>query len=407
LGSAPEDSASMTWDVIIVGAGPAGAATAATLASLGERVLLVDAHTSPRATLGESLPPIAIGLVNHFLGEALAHEHNRGCAFRTSGNVSLWATEQADVKDFFFTATGFGLCVDRRAFDEALRTRAVAVGATLQKGLRFESCVALMGSDANWEVSLRSAKQLVNYRARYLVDCSGRGAVVAKALGVPIIGQTDNLFAYAQWFSLDAEDDDRYTRLEASQDGWWYSNRLPTTEKNQTTRLVVFHCDKDLPQAKAAANQSGFNQLLSSSAHIGPLLKAKGYQSRGAIRGSPANSQRLATFCGDGWLAVGDSAQAYDPLSSQGIDKALRAGSQAGHMIHYALRDSPHNPSGLGATNSFIERYEQQQQQLWQTYVSQLNFYYRQQTRWAEHPFWQRRHKHQHHLSLSARQLAT
>jgi flavin-dependent dehydrogenase len=88
---------------------------------------------------------------------------------------------------------------------------------------------------------------------------------------------------------------------------------------------------------------------------------------------------------------VGDAAQAYDPLSSQGIDKALRTASHAGHMIHYALADRPQGTAGLGSGNAYIRQYDEQQRQLWQTYLSQRDFYYGIQRRWSDRPFWQRR----------------
>lgn len=379
-----------TWDVVIVGAGPAGTATAITLAKFGQRVLLLEERTSPRFKLGESLPPTSVGLVKHFLGDLEDPAQNLPGLFRTAGNVSLWTTEQADITDFFFTMTGFGLCVERLAFDEALRSSAVAAGATLLKGVRFESCVRIADGSFNWQLKLSSDTQTQQHHARYLVDCSGRRAVVAKALCVPITHH-DCLFAYAQWFSCSGGDDDRYTRIEAAPHGWWYSNRLPGAESNETRRLVVWHSDKDLPAARMAATGPGFDQLLDSSTHLAPLLKARGYLPCGTIRGAPANSQRLQDFCGDAWMAVGDAAQAYDPLSSQGIDKALKTGSHAGHMIHYALTDCPEGTTGLGSHNAHIHQYAAQQQQLWQTYLSHKDFYYRTQPRWAEHPFWQRR----------------
>lgn len=386
------DRADTAWDVVVVGAGPAGSATAITLARFGQRVLLVEEQVSPRFKLGESLPPSCIGLVKHFLGNLEGLERNLRGAFRAAGNVSVWATAQAQITDFFFTQSGFGLCVDRLAFDAALRSKAVAAGATLLKGMRFESCTRIVDGPFNWELSLSSPGRTQAHRAHYLVDGSGRWAVVAKALGVHT-DSADDLFAYAQWFSTLAEDDDRYTRIEAGPHGWWYSNRLPGAEGNRTRRLVVFHSDKDLPEANMAARQEGFIQLLGDSAHIGPLLKAEGYRPCGTIRGVPANSQRLRFFCGDAWLAVGDAAQAYDPLSSQGIDKALRTGSHAGHMIHYALTDHPRNATDLGSGNAFIQQYAEQQRQLWQTYCSRRDFYYRAQRRWPDKLFWQRRHR--------------
>lgn len=385
------DRSPTTWDVVIVGAGPAGAATAITLAGFGRRVLLVDERTSPSFKLGESLPPSSIGLVKHFLGEFDDPKQNSPGLFKCAGNVSLWASKQADTTDFFFTMTGFGLCVERLAFDEALRSNAVAAGVSLLKGVRFESCTRITDQPFNWQLRLGPAMQLEDCRARYLVDCSGRRSVVAKALGIQYAHSDDRLFAYAQWFSCAGDDDDRYTRIEAGQHGWWYSNRLPSHEGNETKRLVVLHSDKDLPAARMAARRTGFDQLLDDSTHIAPLLKSKGYHPCGKIRGAPANSQRLQDFCGDAWMAVGDAAQAYDPLSSQGIDKALRTGSHAGHMIHYALEDNPQDAAELGHRNAYIRQYDEQQRDLWETYLSQRDLYYHSQTRWSDQPFWQRR----------------
>ncbi|MFJ7566217.1 NAD(P)/FAD-dependent oxidoreductase [Herminiimonas sp. NPDC097707] len=386
------DQTDTVWDVVIVGAGPAGAATAITLARFGQRVLLVEERVSTSFKLGESLPPTSIGLVKHFLGDLEDPEQDHPGLFRTAGNVSLWATEQADVTDFFFTLTGYGLCVERLAFDEALRSNAIATGASLLTGVRFESCARSADPSFNWQLTLSSETRTQQYRARYLVDCTGRRAAVAKSLGVPIVDSDDKLFAYAQWYSFIGEDDDRYTRIEAAPNGWWYSNRLPSTEGNESRRLVVFHSDKDLPAARMAARLEGFDQVLQDSTHIAPLLKARGYQACGTIRGAPANSQRLQDFCGDAWMAVGDAAQAYDPLSSQGIDKALRTASHAGHMIHYALTDCPQGTvGGLDKRNEFVHQYDEQQRQLWQTYLSQRDFYYGIQPRWSDQPFWQRR----------------
>ncbi|NYT44912.1 NAD(P)/FAD-dependent oxidoreductase [Pollutimonas thiosulfatoxidans] len=391
MSSIRADPADPTWDVIVVGAGPAGAATALTLAKLGQRVLLAEERVSTSFKLGESLPPSAIGLVKHFLDDSEQPGRDLPGVFRTAGNISLWATEQADVADFFFTSTGFGLCVERLAFDEALRLKAVEAGTSLLKGVRFQSCERIADGAFNWHVSLTGEAQMLKHRARYLVDCSGRRAVVARALGVPTVDTDDQLFAYAQWFSVAGDDDDRYTRIEAGPHGWWYSNRLPGTDGDETRRLVVFHSDKDLPAAKMAARPQGYDQLLDESSHLAPLLKTGGYQPCGTIRGAPAHSQRLQDFCGDAWMAVGDAAQAYDPLSSQGIDKALRTASHAGHMIHYALADCSQGREGLSSSNTYIGQYNEQQRKLWQTYLSQRDYYYGIQRRWSDRPFWQRR----------------
>ena len=150
------DPTGTTWDVVIVGSGPAGAATAITLAKYGQRVLLVEKRGSPSFKLGESLPPASMGLVRHFLGDPESPEQQLPGLFRTAGNISLWGTEQAEIGDFFFTSTGHGLCVDRLAFDEALRTKALAAGATLVKDVRFQSCTRIENGNFNWQLTLAS-----------------------------------------------------------------------------------------------------------------------------------------------------------------------------------------------------------------------------------------------------------
>lgn len=386
------------WDVVVVGAGPAGAATALTLAGFGRRVLLVERGTTAGFKFGESLPPVSIDLVRHFLGDIDGPGWSPGSRYKTAGNLSLWAAGPPDVTDFYFTPSGFGLCVDRLAFDEALRTAAVAAGATLLRGCRLDACERIADRSCNWRLSLASAAGTSRHLARYMVDCSGRRAVLATALGVPTDSH-DRLFAYARWFSREGADDDRHTRVEAASGGWWYSNRLPGAGDNRTIRLVVFHTDRDLPESRLAGHPDGFERLLDQFTLVAPLLRAGGYRPCGAIRGAPAGSQRLREFYGDAWMAVGDAAQAYDPLSSQGIDKALRTGSHAAHMIHYALAECDESPAALDGRNAYVRQYADQQGQLWQAYLSRLDYYYGIQTRWSDQPFWQRR-------SLAAREFA-
>ncbi|MGU3399846.1 NAD(P)/FAD-dependent oxidoreductase [Brucellaceae bacterium D45D] len=379
------------WDVVIVGSGPAGSATAITLARLGQRVLMVEKRAALDFKLGETLLPGSIGLVKHLLGEIGGRVGAFAGVFQTAGTVSLWANGQPDGFDFFFTSSGHGLCVDRLAFDEALRQSAIAAVVTLIKGTGFQSCKRVGDGSCNWEVVFVSDKQNRQVHARYIVDCTGRQAAVAQTLGVSFSPDEDRLFAYAQWFISGGQDDDRHTRIEAAAQVWWYSSRLPGSDHGQSRRLVVFFSDKDLPASKLAVTPQGFDQLLRETKHMAPLLWERGYEASGAIGGAPAHSQRLERFCGDGWLAVGDAAQAYDPLSSQGIDKALNTGSHAGHMIHYALADEP----GLfDASNSFIRRYDEEQRRLWADYISQRDYSYTIQPRWAGETFWERRRQH-------------
>ena len=207
------------------------------------------------------------------------------------GNILLWGTEPTEIADFFFAPAGHGLCVDRLALDEALRTKAVAAGATLLKDVCFQSCTRIEGCNFNWQLTLTSRNGTRHDRARYLVDCSGRQAVVARILGVPTVSHSDRLFAYAQWFSCSGGDDDRYTRMRprhtaggtaiacpASKtmkpDGWWFCTPIRICRRRGwrrrgkawincwTVRRILRLCSK--PENITLAGSSGERRPIAS-----------------------------------------------------------------------------------------------------------------------------------------------
>jgi flavin-dependent dehydrogenase len=82
------------------------------------------------------------------------------------------------------------------------------------------------------------------------------------------------------------------------------------------------------------------------------------------------------------WLAVGDSAMAFDPLASQGIAKALDHGKRAAAAI----------AEQLGGGASFPERFACDLEREYAAYRATRADYYRMEKRWPGSMFWKRRH---------------
>ena len=82
------------------------------------------------------------------------------------------------------------------------------------------------------------------------------------------------------------------------------------------------------------------------------------------------------------WLLVGDAAMTWDPLSGQGICKALESGMRAARAIDRALD---------GETRS-LEDYAQWTRDRFGSYLQSRAKYYRAERRWPDAPFWRRRH---------------
>lgn len=383
-------------DVLIVGAGPAGSAAAIILAGQGFKVLMLEKHQQQSVKLGESLPPASLGLVEHFLGDIDKLKLSDIGCYKTQGNISTWAGAEADIADFFFSPKGYGLCINRYDFDLSLQKKAEEHGAKILRGKQFKQCKTIGESEYSWQVSYSdiNTTSTQTVKTRYIIDASGRQAQVATSLKEKRLF-LDNLFAYAMWYNSNIDDQDCFTRIEACKDGWFYSNRLPKssesttdTTTNNSERLVVFHTDKDLAIAKSIANPQGFTEILKQANNIQSLLEEREYSANTQMRGASACSQRLENFAGRAWLAVGDAAQAYDPLSSQGIFKSLDSGNSAGQYLAYALSDSNEL---IDNNDIYIKRYIDEQEQLWQQYTEQKNYYYQSQPHWQDQPFWQRR----------------
>ncbi len=102
------------------------------------------------------------------------------------------------------------------------------------------------------------------------------------------------------------------TLVEAVRDGWWYSALLPNGEV-----VVAFMTDADIYGRVSKYSRYFWNQQLQRTKHTKTHLNAGVPVSVSQI--VSANSSRLDKTAGKNWLAVGDAAMAFDPLSSQEI----------------------------------------------------------------------------------------
>src|SRR6185503_10699170 len=126
-----------TADVVIVGGGPAGAATALALARRGLSAIVLEAHTTPQMKVGECLPPSINPLLDHFgITERLRRRGN----LPSYGNRFVWGSNSIEEHDFIFGTKGAGWRLDRATFEDELMQAAIEAGAVWRHGRALVAC---------------------------------------------------------------------------------------------------------------------------------------------------------------------------------------------------------------------------------------------------------------------------
>ena len=362
--------ASLNVDVAIVGGGPAGIATALTLARSGASVLVVERSFYEEERVGETFPPaIQYALARLDLWEEFAAaRHVPSQAIRC-----LWGSDEPYERSFIFDPYGTGWHVNRQAFDASLALAARRRGVHVNTGHRLLSCEK--EATEGWALRLKSQAGESWTRARFVVDATGRAATLVRRLGGERIAcdRLVGIYGYFKGASGGARAG-QFTLIEAVEDGWWYSAPLPAERL-----AVAFMTDADLCTRNSLREAPRWTEKLSQSPHT--LARTCSLLLDDVLRVVPAHSSRSNPLCGRDWLAVGDAATALDPLAGDGVLRALGKGIRAAEAIL----------TSWSGDRSALMDYSREMIEEFSIYIERRDAYYQRETRWSEMPFWVRR----------------
>lgn len=368
-------------DVVILGGGPAGTAAAVSLRSHAPAlsIALVEQTGYDAPRVGETLPPTAQGVLEQlgvwgtFVGEGHVAAY---------GTRSAWGSDALYDNEFIYHPAGRGWHLDRKRFDRMLAREAGARGVKIYAGHKFTH--SQPNGRGGWLLNAVAEQgSEVNIDAAFVIDATGRRAAFAAQRGVRKTLH-DRLVGVSVTFG--ACDADTYTLVEACEEGWWYSALLPDN------KVVVFcMSDADIVKRRGLNSTDSLIKLLDRTRHTRARLRDATPLSAPSVHA--AHTHRLEHATGDAWLAAGDAATTFDPLSSQGILKSLRSGV----LASYAVTDY------FKGTTQGLEKYEALNAREFDDYLKARAEFYGQERRWPDSPFWRRRHSNGDTLRRSVR----
>ncbi len=367
------------WDVVIIGAGPAGSAAAIRTRALGLNPLVLEAERFPREHVGESL--VGLWPLFELLGVAgemdATFQHKHGsCRIWGEEPVLKWTTFGSLATD-----KTYSLQVERAAFDRILLDRALELGASVRQGHRVLGL--LWDGERAIGVRYRDPGGTAGEAfAPWVIDASGRHGLIARHQRLRRIDpfypdlSVYGYFRNAKRFPAEAGGN---LLIEAVPWGWlWF---IPLHNGEVSVGLV---CDgstrtllKQMTPAgylRAAVAQSSVvrQHLAGATLTRGPQVTASyGYES--------------ASYAGPGWILAGDAAAFVDPMWATGVANAVTDGISAAALVEAVLagrvseaRATAYRSAELHARSNFT--------------LDLVKFVYQANRLHADQPFWARRH---------------
>ena len=306
------------YDVAIVGAGPAGSATAYFLAKGGLRVALLDKFNFPRdKTCGDGLTPRAIKTLHEMSVLPEIEQRAQNCSaitVRHSDQVT-YQMELSYLKDLPHNI----LVLPRYILDNILLEHAIAAGAAFIPHAKVDRLTQTAGGTACVEM-----EDGQNLECTLVILATGSNTTLLRKHGLLKKAPPVNLAARAYFENVEGLDNTIvlfFDEIPLPGYGWVF----PTGPGTANVGCGVFF-DSPMPQP------SQLHHMIQHHPYLRRILRNA--EQVGPVKGYPLRTDFSPTHSGNDWiLVVGEAVGLVNPMSGEGIDYALESAQLAAQAV--------------------------------------------------------------------------
>jgi flavin-dependent dehydrogenase len=321
-------------DVLVIGAGPAGALVSALLARRGHRVTVLERQRFPRFSIGESLLAHTLQIITDagFLEPVLlgAFQFKNGAVFDRDGRTSIF-----NFADKSSSGPGHTFQVQRAEFDDILAKEAVRSGVEIRFGVEI---TAVDFSGDSPEVTSRAEDGAVEiHRPRFVFDASGFGRTLPKLLDLhrpSAFPPRAAVFSHVRDNTLAGAFDRQKIRvgIHPDQHDVW-SWLIPFSNGTASVGVVS---SIEQHQARKGTLDERFWQAIREEPRLAALLsKAELVRPAGELLGYAATVKSLH---GKHFALLGNAAEFLDPIFSSGVTIAMKSAVLGADVLDRQLR---------------------------------------------------------------------
>ncbi len=317
-------------DVLIIGAGPAGAVAAGLLRKQGRRVLVLEREQFPRFSIGESLLPQSMDYIEAagMLRDVVeaGFQYKNGAAFAWGDRYTAF-----DFRDKFSDGWATTYQVQRATFDKVLADAAARMGAQIR--YRHEVTAIDLDGDRPRVCARDADGNAIEVEARFVLDASGFGRTLSRLLDLetpsnfPVRGA---IFTHvADHIPTDGPFDRQKIRVTVHPrrpDVWFWT--IPFS--NGRCSLGIVAEQSFLAQYEGSETER-LRAILAEAPTLGALLKD-------AVWDTPARqivgySANVKSLWGKGFALLGNAGEFLDPVFSSGVTIAFKSASLASQCL--------------------------------------------------------------------------